>query len=243
MTKKNSRSSSYSSSSALSSLSSLSSSKSWHNNPTLLYAIFVVTVAFLVHCMVHANTKLIVLYFLFALVARGFSHNMIFVLSAALCGLVLILLIESKNVDMFEGMKNKNNNNNNQKRRHEKKEHEIQKKKYPMGVESSRKTSHAKGASKSSHIDYASTVQSAYGNLKNILDSDSLGKLTADTKQLVDQQKSLAGTMESLAPLMANAQTLMQQFKDTKDSTNMASNAAGGLDMLAEQMNIPTQKA
>ncbi len=69
-------------------------------------------------------------------------------------------------------------------------------------------------------IDYASTIEDAYGDLNNILGSDGIKKLTEDTQRLMSQQLQLADAMKSMTPLMENAKTMLQGF-DLKNLGNL----------------------
>jgi len=70
-------------------------------------------------------------------------------------------------------------------------------------------------------IDYASTIEDAYGDLNNILGSDGIKKLTDDTQRLMTQQLQLAEAMKSMTPLMENAKTMLQGF-DLKNLDGLA---------------------
>lgn len=63
---------------------------------------------------------------------------------------------------------------------------------------------------KSSHIDYASTLEDAYKNLEKMLGNGGLQNLTADTKKLMDQQTQLFNSMENITPMLAQAQQMMK---------------------------------
>jgi hypothetical protein len=63
---------------------------------------------------------------------------------------------------------------------------------------------------KSSHIDYATTLEDAYKNLENMLGTGGLQNLTADTKKLMEQQTQLFNSMENIAPLLSQAQNMMK---------------------------------
>jgi hypothetical protein len=72
-------------------------------------------------------------------------------------------------------------------------------------------------------IDYASTVEDAYDNLNSILGGEGIQKLTGDTQKLMQQQMELAKSMtaiepmiESLGPMMKQAQGLMNGLGDNK---------------------------
>jgi hypothetical protein len=60
-----------------------------------------------------------------------------------------------------------------------------------------------------SRVDYASTIEDAYGDLSNILDSEGIKNLTNDTKGLMDQQLQLAEAMNNMTPLMENAKKML----------------------------------
>jgi hypothetical protein len=63
---------------------------------------------------------------------------------------------------------------------------------------------------KSSHIDYATTLEDAYKNLEQMLGNGGLQNLTEDTKKLMEQQSKLFSSMENITPLLAQAQTMMK---------------------------------
>jgi len=69
---------------------------------------------------------------------------------------------------------------------------------------------------KSNHIDYGTTLSVAYKNLEDMLGEDGLKSLTADTKKLMAQQSKLFNSMENIAPLLAQAQKLMEGMGPTK---------------------------
>lgn len=62
------------------------------------------------------------------------------------------------------------------------------------------------------YVDQAATLEAAYDNLDGILGKDGINKLTAETSTLLNQQKNLAKTMESMAPLVKNAKEMLSGF-------------------------------
>jgi hypothetical protein len=70
-------------------------------------------------------------------------------------------------------------------------------------------------------IDYASTIEDAYGDLNNILGSDGIKRLTDDTQRLMSQQLQLADAMKSMTPLLENAKSMLQGF-DLKGMNGLA---------------------
>ena len=73
-------------------------------------------------------------------------------------------------------------------------------------------------------IDYATTIEDAYDELNNILGSDGIQRLTADSQNLMKQQMQLAEAMKNMAPLIQtiqpmvkNLQGIMGQIGDGKE--------------------------
>jgi len=75
---------------------------------------------------------------------------------------------------------------------------------------------------KRSRLDYASTVEDAYGDLNNILGGEGIKQLTTDTQKLMTQQLQLADAMKSMTPVMENAKSLLHGF-DMDSLNNLAS--------------------
>jgi len=71
-----------------------------------------------------------------------------------------------------------------------------------------------------SRLDYAATVEDAYGDLNKILGGDGIKNLTADTQKLMEQQLQLANAMKSMTPLLEQAKSLIGGF-DMKNFGNI----------------------
>lgn len=74
---------------------------------------------------------------------------------------------------------------------------------------------------KGNRIDYASTVEDAYGDLNKILGGDGIKNLTSDTQRLMDQQMQLAEAMKGMSPLLDQAKSMLQGF-DMKNLDSLA---------------------
>ena len=92
------------------------------------------------------------------------------------------------------------------------------------------------GTKKNYRVDYASTIEDAYGQLNQILGSEGIKRLTDDTQNLLKQQIQLADAMKSMGPLISNMAPLIEQTKglmngiggfDIKNLGNFASLAKG----------------
>lgn len=62
------------------------------------------------------------------------------------------------------------------------------------------------------HIDYSATLEQAYDNLENILGDGGMESLSKDTKDLIKQQQSLMKTMQSMAPILKNANGILSKL-------------------------------
>ena len=83
----------------------------------------------------------------------------------------------------------------------------------PAGVgQSGNKRGALGGPAKPSRIDYATTLEDAYDNLDKILGSGGMKNLSADTEKLMNQQKSLFESMNSMMPLVGKAQDMLKGF-------------------------------
>jgi len=78
-------------------------------------------------------------------------------------------------------------------------------------VDESFEVGRGKKNSKGYNIDYASTVEDAYDELNKILGSDGIKRLTNDTQNLMKQQLQLAESMKGMQPLIAGMAPIMQQ--------------------------------
>jgi len=65
---------------------------------------------------------------------------------------------------------------------------------------------------KNNRIDYASTLEAAYDNLETMLDGKSLSQLSDDTKKLMNQQQELFKTIETMAPMVNQAKSMLEGF-------------------------------
>ena len=63
-----------------------------------------------------------------------------------------------------------------------------------------------------SRIDYAATVEDAYGDLNKILGGDGIKSLTKDTQNLMSQQLQLADAMKSMGPMLESAKSMLDGF-------------------------------
>jgi hypothetical protein len=68
----------------------------------------------------------------------------------------------------------------------------------------------------SPQLDYGQSATNAYKDLDNILDPAAIDKLTKETMELMEQQQTLYTSMQSMAPLLTQANTLLKGFDMSK---------------------------
>jgi len=90
---------------------------------------------------------------------------------------------------------------------------------------------------KDPRIDYATTLESAYSNLESMLSSGGLSSLSEDTKKLMAQQSKLFESMEGIAPLLQQAQSLMTTMKFGEDENVGGKLANSATPVVKEQMS------
>jgi hypothetical protein len=71
-----------------------------------------------------------------------------------------------------------------------------------------------------SKLNHQATVQASYKNIHSILGSDNFKKMTADTNKLLSQQTKLTESLNNMAPILKNAESLLGKF-DMEKMTGM----------------------
>jgi hypothetical protein len=62
-------------------------------------------------------------------------------------------------------------------------------------------------------IDYSKTLEAAYDNLQDVLGKEGIKGLTGETTKLIDEQKNLMKSMQSIGPMMNQATAMMSSLK------------------------------
>ena len=204
-------------------------------NKYMLYLVFAVSIIKLISNMASGENEKVILFILIGIVASFFSKNMTIIL------LIPLVLTSIYSASQFEGLKNKGDKEGDKEGEEGDEEGEGDKptKKDTLpeiitGPDASdlSTTDNMTLYKKNKRVDYASTLEDAYGDLNNILDSDGIKNLTGDTKKLMEQQKQLAGALKNMTPLISQAQDMLKGF-DIKGLTDVAkgfSSSEGVLD-------------
>ena len=69
-------------------------------------------------------------------------------------------------------------------------------------------------------LNHQATVEESYSNIHGILGSKNFKKMTKDTKKLLDQQTKLTESLNNMAPILKNAESVLGKF-DMEKMTGM----------------------
>ena len=211
-------------------------------NKYVLYFVLFLAVSNLLGYMIVGNMNAVILFILIGGLMTFFSKNMIIVLSVPLV-LTSVLLVGNR---VSEGFTDEDKEKAKEKIDDKKKEIKEKVNDEPITesdpesegdlttATSSAATSDPEGAAtdtkpenmslykkKNNRIDYASTLEDAYGDLNNILGKDGIKNLTTDTQKLMDQQMQLAEALKGMAPLIGDAKKMLSGM-DISGLTQMA---------------------
>jgi hypothetical protein len=177
-------------------------------------------------------------FILTALVTYMFTKNMILVLggSIALTNTFMICKVAKETFTggyELEGMKNKKEGMKEGKEKKEEKEEKTE------GMKDGKENKEEKeedneeeftGFRKNNNqLDYAATVENAYGDLDKILGSDGIKNLTKDTERLMKQQQQLGKVMENMGPMVGQVKEMMKSMGGSKGMEAMMAKAGDSL--------------
>lgn len=72
-------------------------------------------------------------------------------------------------------------------------------------------------------VDYAATLEHAYNNLENVLGKDGIDGLAKETQALIGQQETLMKTLNTMSPVLQNAQETIKNFDLESLTKNLGS--------------------
>lgn len=175
--------------------------KSLLKDKNVLYVVLFLAVSNLFGYLLMREIDAVVFFLVVGFLATYFSKNMIVVMLIAMIS--TNLLIGSKHLrSVKEGMGGNN--------RKKVVEIDVDVKKGNEEVkESMVKLSPASVNGKKPTLDYAGTVETAYDNLDDLLSSDAIKNMTADTQRLAEKQKQLINNIGKLEPVMKKAGKLL----------------------------------
>tara|TARA_B110000858_G_scaffold179066_1_gene215435 strand:- start:1264 stop:1923 length:660 start_codon:yes stop_codon:yes gene_type:complete len=182
-------------------------------NKYVLYVVLFLAITNILGYLMVKDFESIALFIALGVITSYFSKNMIIVLGIAMLGTNFIFANnrireglsgqEEEGSAPVEGIKETKKPT---------KEETKEETKDPMTTLSPASIKEDDDESPGGRIDYASTMEQAYDNLSDMLGKGGIASLSKETKGLLDQQKQLAGQLESMAPLLKDAKGLMDNM-------------------------------
>lgn len=208
-------------------------------NKYVLYIVLFLAVTTVFGYMSMNDTNSVIFFAMISLIVSVFTRNMIVVLGLSVLFTNLLAVTKGKSQNYKEGLENNDDNKDNQKPNTNTKPKpkpvpEPKGTQAPLStsqnvpsqpatetMESMKLDSSNKKGSKN-RIDYASTLEEAYDNLDSILGGDGIKNLTKDTQKLMSKQQELFKSMETMAPMLNQAKSMLEGF-DMKNLQGLAS--------------------
>lgn len=186
-------------------------------NKYVLYVVLFLAITNILGYLMVKDFESIALFIALGVITSYFSKNMIIVLGIAMLGTNFIFA----NNRIREGLSGQEEEGSapveetketKETKKSTKEETNEETKKDPMTTLSPASIKEDDDESPGGRIDYASTMEQAYDNLSDMLGKGGIASLSKETKGLLDQQKQLAGQLESMAPLLKDAKGLMDNM-------------------------------
>jgi len=214
-------------------------------NKYVLYIVLFLAITNVLGYLMVKDFESIALFIALGVISSYFSKNMIIVLSIAMLGTNFVFA-NNKIREGMSGTTNKKKKKKKKKKKMEPFEDEDEDDDEdkdgltnltPAPVKSSKKSEEADDdESPGGRIDYAATMEQAYDNLSSLIGKGGISNLSKETKSLLDQQKQLAGQLESMGPLLKDAKSLINGLKLPKmDELENIMGKFGGLGNLTKK--------
>lgn len=176
----------------------------------------------------------VVLFGLIAMLMSIGTHNRMLLLG------IPLLLVSMRN--MKEGLEGMSDEETKKKKAKEK---ELKAKKAHADATSTATEDELEPASDTKtrpRIDYATTMEEAYGNLNGVLGEKGIKQLTADTQNLMNQQLQLAKSMEAMTPLIEGIMPMAEKAQKMIEQMETSTGMNGGLASITEMAKQLTSK-
>jgi hypothetical protein len=145
----------------------------------------------------------VVFFVIVALLANFFTKNMSVILITALVATNLLYA----NLRFREGMSHGKKKKKGGKKK--KKKEKFGQRNVPS---STSKSLDGDDSAVGSRIDQAATLEQSYDNLQSMLGGGGIQKLTSETRDLINQQKSLMGSIKDIAPMVKSVKGLVKDM-------------------------------
>jgi len=176
-------------------------------NKYVLYVVLFLTITNILGYLMVKDFESLALFISLGLITSYFSKNMIIIMGVAMFGTNVVFASNKIREGFQEGNKGSKGESKEEEEKEEKEEKESMATLSPASLNDD-DTDEAPGG----RIDYAATMEQAYDNLSNLIGKGGISSLSKETKSLLDQQKQLAGQLESMAPLLKNAKSLLSNM-------------------------------
>ena len=220
-------------------------------NKMVLNVIFVISVLNVIGYLMLGNVNAVIMFCLISFLISYFSKNMIIILGAPLILVNLIVMGQSSR----EGFEKKDADTDKDAAKKDDKKDKSSKDK-PTGADfpitpledvgtkdaptdESFEVGRKKGGKY--NVDYASTVEDAYDELNKIIGGDGIQKLTGDTQSLMKQQLQLAEAMKSMGPIIQGMAPMMKQAQGLLEGMG-SENGLGDIAALAKRFTAGAAK-
>ena len=185
------------------------------NNKWFLYFLSIVAVGQLVTYGIDEKWESTVLFVVIGLLAHNYTKNMIFVLLLAIIGTGILTSFIKFNEGFKEGAEHEGDDDDGGEGDGEDDEEEDDE-----------EDDEDQEDFTSNHVDKASTMSKNLENIKNIVGSGGINKMTRETAALMKQQNQMLENMEKMKPLTEQAVGLVDKLESSNLVKTMASNKA-----------------
>jgi len=184
-------------------------------NKYVLYIVLFFAITNVLGYLMTKDFDSLALFVALGVITSYFTKNMIIILGSAM--FITNIAFASKKIreGMKEGISKKENSEDEKKEMSNKKKKKDETEEMTTLSPASVKEGEEEDAvdeGPGGRIDYASTMEQAYDNLSNLIGKGGISNLSKETKSLLDQQKQLAGQLESMAPLLKDAKGLLNNM-------------------------------
>lgn len=214
-------------------------------NKMVLNVIFVISVLNVIGYLMLGNVNAVIMFCLISFLISYFSKNMIIILGAPLILVNLIVMGQSSREGFEKKDAAKKDDKNDKKDKSSKdKPTDSDLPITPLDTadaptDESFEVGRKKGGKY--NVDYASTVEDAYDELNKIIGGDGIQKLTGDTQSLMKQQLQLAEAMKSMGPIIQGMAPMMKQAQGLLEGMG-SENGLGNIAALAKQFTAGAAK-
>lgn len=206
--------------------------KSLLRNTKVLYLVFSIALINFFTFLINHKFDAIVLFLVVGVITRHFfSKNMIVILISAIMVTNILISCKGSVVEGLEMKKNTKNNkmammaanaamakkegmmskkNNKSKEQFESRLEAANVDEDENDVQNDQVFEDVMDGKKVPKVDYASTLESAYDNLDQLLGSDAIRSMSEDTQRLAEKQQKLMGNIQKLEPMMNKAGDMLK---------------------------------